>query len=593
MSERPSFLSRLLKFRFSRRRKKAASPENSPDSSGPRPARVSDKPLKLAESQKALTYVQPDPYLLRLPSDHAIYDLWRLRRNQAGWMPQPELRMFDPGRETQFFTPAAVHGELGRLETSLGISAKARLKAAEPPASPTQEEDFQPPEVNLDASVLVFVAGDALSAWIMLYPPVGKGKELTHEDIVSALTAAGVSFGLNDSLLTSIPTQENRYFHLFPGAAGQPPVPGTDGYIEDMYPRVVSKELPVDEYNRVDYTAIGKTQNVNKGDVICHIIPPTPGVPGHTVTGKEIPTRDGVPVAPPMGRNTALSEDGGSLIATHTGGLEFSAKAFQVNPLMEISGNVDYSTGNVNFLGDVHIHGDICSGFTVRAMGNITVDGVVEACTIEAGGDLVLAKGVQGNNQAVIRSHRDIFAKYLENCSVHAQENLHSECIIGCDVYSNAAVYAQTGRGAIIGGEIRAAREVGANIVGSKTEVRTTITLGGLPCEDYQKALITQEISALEQNLKEAEREPNSPSKSSRMSKMRMQLSVSKLKLNQYNKTLEEYQARQETQLSGRLTFGVAYPGTRIWINNARLKINQETHHSIATLIGDEVKLMV
>ena len=591
MKERSSFLSKLLKFRFFRRRKKAASPENSPDSSGPRPA---PKPLKLAESQRTPNYVQPDPYLLRVPSEHALQELWRLRRDQAGWMPQPELRLFDPGRETQFFTPAGAHSELGRLETALNLSAAARLKAAlPPPPGPNQEEQAEPPQINLDASAMVFVAGDALSAWIMAYPPVGQGKEISQAALVGALNAAGVSFGLNDELLAAVPTMENRYFHLFLGAVGQPAAPGADGRIEDLFPRVASKELPVDEYNRVDYTAVARTQNVNKDDVICHIIPPTPGIPGHTVTGKEIPTRDGVSAAPPIGRNTALSEDGASLIATRTGGLEFSAKAFQVNPLMEISGNVDYSTGNVNFLGDVHIHGDICSGFTVRAMGNITVDGVVEACTIEAGGDLVLAKGVQGNNQAVIRAHRDIVAKYLENCSVHAQENLHSECIIGCDVYSNAAVYAQTGRGAIIGGEIRAAREVGANIVGSKTEVRTTITLGGLPCEDYQKALITQEIADLEQELKEAERQPESPNKFSRMSKMRMQISVNKLKLNQYNKALEEHQGHQEHQFSGRLTFNVAYPGTWVWINNAQLKIAQETHHSVALLIGDEVKLMV
>ena len=53
-------------------------------------------------------------------------------------------------------------------------------------------------------------------------------------------------------------------------------------------------------------------------------------------------------------------------------------------PALDIPANVDFSTGDINFLGDVCIHGDICSGFTVRAIGNITVGGVVEACTVEA-----------------------------------------------------------------------------------------------------------------------------------------------------------------------------------------------------------------
>ena len=62
-----------------------------------------------------------------------------------------------------------------------------------------------------------------------------------------------------------------------------------------------------------------------------------------------------------------------SLLASSSGHVEFSGRAFQVKPLLDIPANVDFSTGDINFLGDVCIHGDICSGFTVRAIGNITV----------------------------------------------------------------------------------------------------------------------------------------------------------------------------------------------------------------------------
>ena len=217
---------------------------------------------------------------------------------------------------------------------------------------------------------------------------------------------------------------------------------------------------------------------------------------------------------------------------------------------------------------------------------------MVESCTIDAGGDLMLAKGVQGNNQAVIRAHRDIFAKYLENCVVHAQENLHSECIISCDVYSDAGVYVQSGRGAIIGGRIWAGREVDANIVGSKTEVRTTIILGGLPCENYEKDQLTKEIEELEKRLEETERQPDSPTKLSRMSKMRMQISVNRLKLNQHQKSLDELQENLEHRPAGKLTFRTAHPGTLVEIDGAQLKLENETRHSIAMLINGEVKLI-
>ncbi len=601
------FGSRLFKFR---RKKK---PEAEAKGPRPRPAR-GNKPLKLAQEQhpaggqdqehrpkREAPKAEPvDPYSLSLPVGHVIFELWRACRDQGGSFPRPELSFRT--EEPQVFDPKTSMAELTKLLMSVSSSAAARLSAMTPPAAPppTPEQQLtegpQDPEPlvppDLDAQATVFISGDKLSAWLLIYPPSGKGEDVTKGIIMNALGSAGVAFGVDLDTVRAIPEMEAPYFRMHLIARGKAAVPGKDGAVIDLYPREASRELPVDDMNRVDYTALRTTQNVEKGAPICRINPPTPGIAGRTVTDKELPTRDGVPAVAPMGRNTALNEDDSALIATRDGGLEFSGRAFQVNPLLEIDGNVDYSSGSVNFLGDVHIHGDVCSGFTVRAMGTVRVDGVVESSTIEAGGDLILSKGVQGNNQAVIRSHRDIFAKYLENCIVHAKENLNSECIISCEVYCDAGVYVQNGRGAIIGGRIWAGHEVDANIVGSKTEVRTTVVLGGLPCESYEKELLIKEIEELEQRLEETERQPSSPTKLSRMSKMRMQISVDRLKLSQHQKSLDELQDDTERRLAGRLTFRTAHPGTLVEIGGAQLKLENETRHSIATLIDGEVKLI-
>ena len=215
-----------------------------------------------------------------------------------------------------------------------------------------------------------------------------------------------------------------------------------------------------DENNQVDYSDLNFIHSVERGGAVCRIIPPTEGIPGRTVQGREIPAENGRPAAVPKGRNTAVSEDGRALVATIAGHVEFSGRSFQVKPVLEIPGNVDFTVGDINFLGDVCVHGDICSGFNVRAMGTITVDGVVEACTVEAGRDLIVAKGVQGSGQAVIRAQRSVFAKQLENCCVYAKMNLETECIISCEVYCGGAVVVRTGHQSIIGGKVHAAREV-------------------------------------------------------------------------------------------------------------------------------------
>lgn len=601
MAETPSFLSRLFsvklfkKFRFSRKKKDAN--RDAPLPEGPRVrARgegAPEKPLHLSERQRPIA-PEEDPYLLKFTAEHPLQQLWNLRRDQAGWLPSVEVTFANIGEE-KLLTPKEARRELPGLRALLTAEATRRLKEAAPPPPRLPGpggEPPEPPQIDLNARALVYTASDKLTAWTLLLPPVGKGEELNQADLLNAVRAAGVTYGVDENQLAVIPTLEGRYFHLFPIARGKAAIPGKDGEIVDLFPREATKKFQVDEYNRVDFTAANTSRNVEEKQVICNIVPPTPGVPGRTVADQEITARDGVSVPPPMGRNTALSEDGSALIAARAGGLEFTGQAFHVNPLMEIDGNVDYSTGSVNFLGDVHVHGDVCSGFTVRAMGNIKVDGVVESSTIEAGGDLVLTKGVQGNNQAVIRAHRDIYAKFLENCSVHAKENLHSECIIGCEVYSDGAVYVQSGRGAIMGGRVRATREVAANAIGTKTELRTSIYIGGLPIEDFETAQLTQEITDLEQQLKETERQPSSPTKAGRMAKLRMRISVNQLKLSQYKKSLDALDSDSGRRPAGRITFSVAYPGARFHIDEALMKVAQETRHSIATLFEGEVRLL-
>ncbi len=372
-----------------------------------------------------------------------------------------------------------------------------------------------------------------------------------------------------------------------------PPVRGQDGYVVDLFPRTITHEFTVDEFDRVDYMSLNFIRNVSKGEPICRIFAPTDGVPGRTVLDRELTAVDGKKASAPVGRNTELSEDGSELLASMTGHVEFSGRSFQVKPVLEIAGNVDYSTGNINFLGDVHIHGDVCNGFTVRAVGSITVDGVVESCTIEAGGDLIMVKGALGNNQAVIRSHRGIYTKYLENASVCAHENLQADCIMNCDVYSDATVQVRTGQGIIIGGNIHAAKEVNATTVGAKSEIPTNIILGGLPCDNFEKEMLEHELAKLQADYDKYEKQPNSPTKLSMMSKLRMKIAVNKSKLTQINENWEKFQAENaQEQDKRRLICSVAHPGTQVTIGGVTKKLTNETHMCHARLIGNEICLM-
>lgn len=525
-------------------------------------------------------------HTLDLPREHSIFKLRSIYSEQSGWLPLPALTLEGPGEPP--LPEAEAQAELLRLKMLVNTSANKRFELLR-----TQHKEEGTSSLpDLDAQVTVFLSKDGLSSWVLIYPPVGDGRPVERSDLDKALAEQEVRRGVDEALLDALPQDPERYFKLFPVARGIPPINGQDGRVVDLFPRTEERKLTIDENNRVDYSDLNFIHNVEKDGVICRIIPPTDGIPGQTVQGKEIPAKDGKPAAAPKGRNTALSEDGRSLVAAITGHVEFSGRSFQVKPVLDIPGNVDFSVGNINFLGDVCIHGDICSGFSVRAMGTITVGGVVEACTVEAGRDLIVARGVQGDNQAVIRAQRNIFAKYLENSCIYAKMDLETECIINCEVYCGGAVTVRTGHQSIIGGKVHAAHEVSAGVIGSRVGNRTDIVLGGQPCEEFDYDLLTREALELEETMESLERQPDSPSKISRIGRLRMQMTINRGKLEEISE--ERVQQALEVQDPGirRMTCNTVFPGSVLNIDGVIHHFNERLSPCVATIKEGEIQLI-
>lgn len=523
---------------------------------------------------------------LQLEADHPVNQLRSKRMDEAGWMPVPALCLAGAPHQREVLPADEVKRELSRLLFVVSSTANKRLiKSA--------VKDTDVPAPDLDAEVVVFMTSGNLTAWFLIYPPMGKGREVDREMLVRALKENNVDFGVEEELLDTLPDHPERYFRMFLAAEGIQPVHGTDGAVIDLYSRSAQRIGKENEHGQMDYTELNLIQIANKGDVICRIIPPTMGKPGKSVLNQEVSCRDGKPVKVPQGRNTEVSKDGNSLIASEAGRVEFVGRTFQVKPILEVNGNVDYSTGNIHFLGDVQIHGDVCTGFSVQATGNITVEGVVEACHVESGGDLIIKKGVKGDNHAVIQAHKSIYAKYLENCDVCAKYDLQSECIINCNAYCDGQIRVEGGRGIIIGGRIRSGTEVSAKAVGTRAEMHTVVSLGGLPSEEFDCECLRDEIRNLETALGQLEQQPDSPFKIQKLPMVRMKISADKNKLEQFEKDLSEVERQKCEQgyVGQRLVCDIAYPGTEVMIGGTARLLDHEVRHCTASLADGEIRL--
>lgn len=542
------------------------------------------------EAQEPVEVISEDASRLELPPDHPIRQLGELWRKETGHSPHYRLYMDEDGT----LPPEMLAKEKSRLQAALKSVCGSRWKAAKGRSrgkhNKKKEEDEEP--LTIDARPWIFLSSDKLYAWMLAFPPVGQGAELSRDMIYQSLTSQGISYGLDTALLDRLAHDRERYFSLHLIAKGKPAFDGRNGNIVDYVPRAIERVLEVNEFGQVDYTALNLICNVEEGQEICRLIRPTEGEPGRTVLDQEIPAKSGVSVPLPKGRNTEASEDGEALLASIPGHVEFTGRAFQVKPVLDIDGDVDFSTGNIKFVGDVNIKGDVLSGFSVRAMGNIYVGGLVEAgCSVEAGGDLTVVKGILGDGTMVVRASRCIFAKYIENSTVYARENLQTDCIVNSKVYCDGEVVVRSGRGSIMGGQVWAARKVSASAIGAKSEVRTSVALGGMPCSSFDRQQVRREVRELTQEVERLETQLDSPARSSLLGKARMKLSLAEHKLKQLEEELAAERAESKDQESGRMECGVAYGGTEIRFGDALLRLRHETHQCAAKLVFGEIVL--
>jgi uncharacterized protein (DUF342 family) len=215
---------------------------------------------------------------------------------------------------------------------------------------------------------------------------------------------------------------------------------------------------------RVDYRELNLIESVEKGRILCSLLPPMPGKAGKTVTGQDIPALDGKPAVLPKGRNVEVSEDGQSLYAVIDGQVCYAEGKVNVFSVYEVRGDVDTTTGNISFLGNVVVKGNVLSGFSIEASGNVEIWGVVEGATIEAGGDIILKRGMQGMGKGYLKSGGDIIAKYIEYSTIEAKNEIKAEAIMHSKIKCGNKLELSGKKGLLVGGVAKVGKLISARL---------------------------------------------------------------------------------------------------------------------------------
>ncbi len=362
---------------------------------------------------------------------------------------------------------------------------------ANPSAQPTAPDaPTEPP--CLDGKCIVKISSDALSAWMIVLPPVGNGIPLPPSQVSEELANQGVVSGIDTVACVTACLEPLTAFTVAKGAA---PIDGTDGYVEELFPREMTRSIHISDDDTVNYRDLGWLQTVKTGDVICLVTHAVDGTPGETVTGKVIPAKNGTMPPVPMGTNVKYSGDKSKLVAQCEGRLIYSSNAFSVETRLVIDGDVDGNIGNITMPGDVIIKGNVLSGFTVYAKGSLSVSGVVENAYLSAQGDITINIGVKSDGAAVIESNKNIDCKFVENATLRAKGSITAEYIVNSNISALRDITITRGKGTLIGGNVRVGHKISAKTIGNSSNRAITISMGMDP----------EILQELQQNQKEAE----------------------------------------------------------------------------------------
>lgn len=317
---------------------------------------------------------------------------------------------------------------------------------------------------------------DEMEAYILLPEPM-LGESYDVAQLKDALAENGVSEGVFEEKLAEI-ARNGIYNSEVLIAQGAQPVDGVDGYYEYNFNSLLDHKPKLLPNGTVDYWSVHLIEEVTKGQVIATYHPAVEGRDGVTVTGRIISARRGREQMPLKGKGFERTADNRVYTAALDGKIERQNDRIVILPVHEIMGNAELAEGNIDFHGDIVIHGNVENGLVIRATGSITVDGVVEACTLEAGKDIVLRSGMLGGNKASVRSKGSITAKFFEFTKIKCAGDLHADVLMDCDVDCQGKVILDGARGSIIGGRVHAIRGVLVSTLGNEAEKRTTVYVG-------------------------------------------------------------------------------------------------------------------
>lgn len=447
---------------------------------------------------------------------------------------------------------------------------------------------------NVTKHIAVVVSEDEMSADLFL-GMVDDPDVYNVDEIIEYLKETEhIVAGVKPSVIMDMINQRT-YGKMVTVANGAPGVDGRDGFFNFQFDTSPSKKPKVLPDGTVDYHNLSLVQSVEIGDLLATYVPKCEGRDGYTVRGKVLPAKRCKDIPPLRGKGFTISTDGKKYYAACDGKVELSMGQLNVLQFHTINGDVDLSVGNIDFKGDLEILGSIKEGFSVKATGNITVNKLIEAADVEAGKDILVRGGILGGGKANISAGGNVYALFIENATVRANNSVQADAIVNCNVnaFSDINIFGKTST--IVGGKLKANRKIKTRKIGGEVGAATELTVGIEPDALATYTKMAKELEELTREIEKVEKTielmQNKPKKDDNLM---MQLIRTKVELNadlyKHRSICEELQKRIEIgKYAEIIAEDKVCPGVIINIDGHTLHVDEEYTEIVFLRKGDKI----
>ncbi|SHN58026.1 DUF342 domain-containing protein [Fervidobacterium gondwanense] len=358
------------------------------------------------------------------------------------------------------FHPQTAHRDVERVKVKETVQDLLNVETLS--ALEDKVKEYENFKVN------VTISDDEMKAFVTIIPGI-INEMPTKDELAEALFNAGVVFGIKQDVLERIVNEKMTYQPILV-AEGKEPQPPEDAKIDYKF-KFLTGDL-IEPGEEIPYCL--------SGQILAEKIPAIPGTPGHTVTGKELPARQGkdFDLRAFSGQNTKI--EGDKIVATVSGQPYIDEQGrVCVKEVLVLSEKEISSQKSFDFPGSIMVNCGLDGNYRINSGKDVFIKGIVSGhVEINASGNVYINGGFFGRSKGKILAAGDVSAQFFSECVVISRRSVYSnDYIMNSEVIAGKAVVVR-GKGTIIGGKVKAVELIEVREAGNVSEVSTVLEVG-------------------------------------------------------------------------------------------------------------------